>query len=517
MADNSQHIPLFEKIGYSAADAAANFVFMTMVIFQQAFYTDVMGLTPKEASLAILVPRLWDAFFDPIMGSLADRTRTRWGRFRPWVLWTAIPWGVVMCLAYYTPGGLSHPMLVTWAIVTNMLLMTLYSANNMPYSALGGVMSSDIQERSKLNSFRFIAVNAAQFIVVGFTPVLVQRFAGQRLPGMTDADFAAARAHGWAVTMALYAVICVVCFFITFFTTKERVKPVHVEKTPISRDLGDLLKNGAWIVMFFMTVFHFGLLSFRGGAEYQYYMRYADPKACYDFVHALGLTAPALAPGESPSGIFGQLGYIVYGTAETAGNSANSAVFGLIGMVGKVVTIVSIMFAPLLGKRFGKKSVCVVGFALGVVLSTVHYFLKPTNISGMMALTAVREFCYGPTIPLVWAIYADVVDYGEWKFGRRATGIVFATIGFGLKGGLALGGAALSWVEDAFGYNPDKVSEQMVDVFRVCTTLVSAGLFAICTILLVMYKLNKSTTLQVAKELEERRASVGSAPEPVTA
>jgi Na+/melibiose symporter-like transporter len=505
MADKSQHIPLFEKIGYSAADAAANFVFMTMVVFQQAFYTDVMGLKPAEAALAILVPRLWDAFFDPIMGGLADRTRTRWGRFRPWILWTAIPWGVVMFLAYMTPGGVSHPVLLTWAVVTNMLLMTLYSANNMPYSALGGVMSSDIQERSQLNSYRFMAVNAAQFIVVGFTPVLVNRFAGPHPPDMAADVWARNRAFGWEVTMAIYAVICVVCFFITFFTTQERVKPVTVEKTPLSRDLGDLLKNGPWAVMFAMTLFHFALLSFRGGSEYQYYIRYADPKTCYDVLNRLGLTAPALAPGESPHGLFGQLGYIVYGGRGDPNSTAPSAIFGLFGMVGKVFTIASIMFAPMLAKRFGKKAVCIAGFALMIVNSVGFYFLGPTNVMGMLLLTITGSTFYGPTIPLIWAIYADVVDYGELKFSRRATGMVFATIGFGLKAGLALGGAALGWVEDAVGYDPNNVSAAMVQAFRVCTTLVPAGLFAICTILLIAYKLNKQKTLQMVQELDERR------------
>ena len=217
MADKSQQIPLYEKVGYSAGDAAANFVFMSMILFQAAFYTDVMKLSTLTAGLIILVPRLWDAFFDPIMGALADRTRTRWGNFRPWVLWTALPWGIVMYLAYTTPG-FKGAALVAYAVITNTLLMTLYSANNMPYSALGGVMSADIHERSKLNSFRFIAVNAAQFIVQGFTLVLVAKFAGPHTPEQPQGDIA----RGWQATFGVYAGICVLCFLITFATTRER-------------------------------------------------------------------------------------------------------------------------------------------------------------------------------------------------------------------------------------------------------------------------------------------------------
>ena len=172
-----QKLSFFEKTGYSCADAAANFVFMTMILFQLNFYTDTFGLTASAAAAILLWPRLWDAIFDPIMGVLADRTKTRWGRFRPWILWTAVPWAVVMVLAYTTPQGWSMGALIAYAGITNTLLMTLYSMNNMPYSALGGVITADLNERAKLNSFRFIAVNIAQFIVGGFTLPLVAKFA----------------------------------------------------------------------------------------------------------------------------------------------------------------------------------------------------------------------------------------------------------------------------------------------------------------------------------------------------
>ena len=176
MSESNQKLSFFEKAGYSAGDAAANFVFMSMILFQANFYTDAFGLSAKWAGAILLVSRLWDAFFDPIMGILADRTQTRWGRFRPWVLWTSVPWAVAMILAYSTPH-FSDTLKIFYALVTNILLMTLYSANNMPYSALGGVMTGDVVERARLNSYRFISANAAQFIVGGFTVPLVAKFA----------------------------------------------------------------------------------------------------------------------------------------------------------------------------------------------------------------------------------------------------------------------------------------------------------------------------------------------------
>jgi Na+/melibiose symporter-like transporter len=502
MADKSQHIPILEKVGYSLSDAAANFVFMSMILFQAAFYTDVMRLDAGTAALVILLPRLWDAFFDPIMGVVADRTRTRWGRFRPWVLWTAIPWGIVLYLAYTVPN-FQGAGLVAYAVLTNTLLMTLYSVNNMPYSALGGVMSADIQERAKLNSFRFIAVNAAQFIVQGFTLVLVSKFAGLPTPENPKGDVV----QGWSTVYLIYAALCVVCFLITFATTKERVQPVAEQKSSVRQDFTDLFRNGPWAVMFAMTLVHFAILAFRGGAEYQYYQLYADKQAMFDFIKPLGLTAPALVPGQpAPGGILETLGYVVHANPDqVATSNVANAVYGLAGMIGKAVTILAIMFSPPLAKRFGKKAICVAGFALSILSSFAFYFLKPTDIGMMITLTIVGSLVYAPTIPLVWAMFADVADYSEWKTGRRATGTIFATIGFALKAGLAIGAYGLLQIQHLMNYDPNAITPQIVSMFRVCTTIVPGILFAICTAFLLLYKLNKHTTQQIADELAERR------------
>ncbi|HEU4601824.1 MAG TPA: MFS transporter [Steroidobacteraceae bacterium] len=171
-----QKLPFSERIGYGAGDAAANFVYMSMILFQANFYTDVLGITASQAATVLLVGRLWDAVADPIVGMLADRTSTRWGKFRPWILFTAIPWCLAMILAYTTPMGWSGAALFAYAAVTNVLLMSIYSMNNTPYSALGGVMSADVNERAGLNTVRFVAVNVAQFIVGGFTLPLVAKF-----------------------------------------------------------------------------------------------------------------------------------------------------------------------------------------------------------------------------------------------------------------------------------------------------------------------------------------------------
>jgi Na+/melibiose symporter-like transporter len=494
----NQKLSFGEKAGYSAADAAANFVFMTMILFQTSFYTDVFGITAGAAATILLAARLWDAVADPIVGILADRTKTRWGKFRPWVLFTALPWCVVMILAYTTPRGWSMSALIAYAAITNTLMMTIYSMNNMPYSALGGVMTGDVNERAKLNSFRFIAVNVAQFLVGGLTLPLVAKFA-------VGHD----RQHGWQMTMTVWAALCLVLFLITFATTRERIQPPPQQKPDAKRDFADLLKNSPWMVMFAMTLFHFCLLSFRGSALYNYYHHYVDKAAMFDVVQKLGLTASS--DTANSGGLLEFLGYIVHGDRSDLANSNIADVFNsIINMLGTGVTIIVILLSPSLAKKFGKKAVAVGGFALSTVCALAFYFLSPANTTGMIVLTILGSICYAPTIPLVWAIYADVADYSEWKTGRRFTGIVFATIGFALKSGLALGSSSFLWIMSImFHYdtkNPDLPNA--VQGYRVCSGICVAVLFLICTILLVSYKINKRMTTEMAEELVRRRELV---------
>jgi Na+/melibiose symporter-like transporter len=497
MSDQPQQkLSFIEKAAYSGGDAAANFVFMTMILFQKNFYTDVFGLSALAASAILLAPRLWDACFDPIMGILADRTRTRWGRFRPWVLWTAVPWAVVMVLAYTTPRGWNLGMMIAYAAITNGLLMTLYSMNNMPYAALGGVMTGDPHERTSLNAYRFVAVNIAQFVVGGFTLPLVAKFTA--VP-KDDPRYLECVRHGWQMTMTLWAGLCLGLFLITFLATRERIQPVRPEEAPPKQDFLDLLKNSPWRVMAIMTLIHFAVLSFRGGALYDYYHHYADKTAMYDFAAKVGLTAAAGASG----GLLETLGYIVHPDKANVADVFNS----IINMVGIATTIVVILLSTPLSRRFGKKAVAVVGFGAASLGTFAFYLLAPTNVMGMLALTILIAVCYAPTIPLIWAIFADVADYSEWTVGRRFTGMVFATIGFALKAGLALGSSSYLWIMQGFFHYNTKLPDARAAVagYRFTSAILVGLLLAICTALLAVYKLNKSLTLRMADELAERR------------
>ncbi|KQV86029.1 MFS transporter [Pelomonas sp. Root1237] len=505
MATTHQPLSFMEKAGYSCGDAAANLVFMSMILFQLNFYTDVFGLSASTAAAILLWPRLWDAIFDPVMGVLADRTETRWGKFRPWVLWTSVPWAVVMVLAYTSPDpawGWSTGMVVAYAGITNTLLMTLYSMNNMPYSALGGVMTADLNERTKLNSYRFVSVNVAQFVVGGFTLPLVAKFA-------QGAD----RAHGWQVTMTIWAAACLLLFMVTFFTTKERIKPIAQAKSSPRQDFSDLLKNGPWIALVAYTLFHFALLALRGGAHYNYYHHYADKAAMFDFVAALGLTTPDAAGTGS---LADSLGYIVHGTRDGLAQSNTADVFNsIVNMVGTGTTIVVIMLSVGLSARFGKRTVAITCFALSTLTASALYLLPPTATWGMVGLAFLGSVVYAPTCAVMWAMYADAADYSEWQTGRRFTGMVFATIGFSLKAGLAIGSAALLWIlAGFFGYDTQQAAApNAVEGYRFMSSIFVGLLFAACTVCMLANKLTKQTTLTMADELAQRRQKAGAGPD----
>ncbi len=391
--------------------------------------------------------------------------------------------------------------MIAYAALTNALLMTLYSMNNMPYSALGGVMTGDLHERTKLNSYRFVAVNVAQFVVGGFTLPLVAKFA-----------LGHDRQYGWRMTMSIWAVLCLVLFLITFLSTRERVQPVVEQRSSPRQDFTDLLKNVPWRVMFVMTLIHFAILSFRGGALYNYYHHYADKTAMYNFAARLGLTSTE----PSGRGLLETLGYIVHGDPSNLANSNVADVFNsIINMVGTAITILVIILSPPLSRRFGKKAVAVAGFGLASAGTLAFYLLSPANIAGMLMLTILIAIFYAPTIPLIWAIYADVADYSEWTVGRRFTGMVFATIGFGLKSGLALGSASFLWVmEWLFKYDTRMPgAPDAVNGYRFTSGIVVGLLFAACTAMLSAYKLNKGTTLKMAEELAQRRKGLPGEPQ----
>jgi len=490
-----------EKAGYSLGDAAANFVFQTMILFQLSFYTDTMGISAAIAGTMLLVGRLWDAFFDPMMGALADRTNTRWGKFRPWVLWTALPWGIVMVLAYTTPN-ISPTAMVLYAVVTNILLMTLYSANNTPYSAMSGVMTGDSNERTKLSSYRFVAAMLAQLAVGGFTLPLVAKF-GQ-----------GNNALGWRMTMTLWAVICVACFLITFATTRERIQPDPKQSSSSLRDdFGNLLKNGPWIAMFVLTLAHFIYLAMRGGTMFYYFNYYVDHARLAEFLQRVGLPQATVASPDGGHYLLNALGLIVNADQSNVANVG----FSLFNVASQFVTVLGVIASTLLAMRFGKRAVALVGFSLAAVLGAAFILLPKDAIGATYGLELIRALAYAPTIPIVWAMFADVADYAEWKTGRRTTGVIFATILFALKTGLSIGGAVAGWLLSGYGYRANVVqSAEALLGIRLTASVYPALFLVIVVVCLVFYRINRSLNVQIQDELTARRAQFAGVPAAAT-
>ncbi len=483
-----------EKAGYSLGDGAANFVFMTMILFQLNFYTDTMGIAAGIAGTLLLVGRFWDAFFDPMMGIMADRTNTRWGKFRPWVLWTALPWAIVMVLAYSVPG-LSYGPTLIYAAVTNILLMTLYSANNTPYSAMTAVMTSDINERTSLSSFRFVAALIAQLIVGGFTLPLVAKFGKGN------------NAKGWQMTIGLWALICVVCFVITFLSTRERVEPVVQEKVSIRKSFGALGKLTPWVAMFVVTLAHFTANSMRDGTVIYFFQYYVNKERLFLFLRGAGLP---YAVGPSASGwwfsLLNAFGLVINATK----SNVSSVGFSLWNISGQAVLVIGVLFSTYLSIKFGKKAVALAGFALTVVFMAGFIFLPAENIWATFIMVWLRSLVYAPTIPLLWAMFADVADYAEWKTGRRTTGVIYATVLFGLKFGLSLGGFLAGWLLAGFGYRPGAIqtAHSLLGI-RLTISIFPALLYCIIVGALYFYPIGKKLNLQIQDELAERRKAVG--------
>ena len=493
-----QKLSFIEKAGYSLGDGAANFVFMSMILFQLNFYTNTLSIAAGIAGTLLLIGRFWDAFFDPMMGTIADRTNTRWGKFRPWVLWTALPWGVFMVLAYTAPG-FDEGGNIAWALITNTILMTLYSANNTPYSAMTAAMTGDVNERTSLSSYRFVAAMLAQLIVGGFTLPLVSKFGG-------DGN----RALGWQMTMGLWAVICVVFFVIAFLTTRERIQPPPQQKSNPKADFKNLLKNGPWVAMFILTLVHFIYVAMRGGVVIYYFQYYVDNNSLFSFLQSIGMPSE----GDASSGglwyfILNGLGFII----RSDHSNVSSVGFSLLNMSSQFITVIGVLFSTYLSIKFGKKLIAILGFGFTSLFMVLFMLLPADAIWATFIMDWLRALTYAPTIPLIWAMFADVVDFSEWKFNRRPAGIIYATILFGLKTGLSLGGFLTGLILGFYGFvppapnaiflpaqSPDTVFgiRMLISIYpTICLVVVVACLF--------FYKISKKMNLQIQDELAERR------------
>ena len=468
---SSQKVSIGEKLGYSLGDMAANLVFQMMVIFQLKFYTDIFGLDGAVAGSILMIGSISAIIVDPAVGILADRTRTRWGKFRPWLIWTAIPFAIFYVLAFYNPGIQDKSAVALYATISYVLLMTVYSFNNIPYTSLGGVMTSDIRERTSITTIRFIAVTIAQFVVQGLTLPLVDNL-GQ-----------GNQQRGWVTTIGLFAIIAIFLFLITFLVTKERIQPPPMQVKNIKEDIKDTVSDVSWNSMALLTFAIFITLSMWGSAMNFYFQHNIDQKSLYDFLSLFGLE---IEQKEAYS-----IGYSVF--------NMTTAIVQFIGVI---------CLSRVLANKYGKKKVFIISLSLTAFFTALFYIPSPTDISLIFVLNILKSLAYAPTVPLLWAMIGDVADHIEYENYRRATGFCFSGITLALKLGLGLGGAIAGVIISMFGYvsgGSAIQNESAMEGIRLVSSIVPAILFGVGVLALYFYPISKEYNENMQAELDARR------------
>jgi len=489
MGDRTQRLASREKIGYALGDIATNFFFQSMILYQTRFYTDTAGLSAVAVGSMFLVLRLGDAVIDPVIGALSDRTQTRWGKFRPWLLGTAVPFGLIFWLVYVTPDFGPHGKLV-YAYITYALVMMLYSANNTPYSALMGVMTPDSSERSSIAGYRFVGALIGQFIIQALPLPLVAKL------GHGDS------ARGWAITMAIFGALIIILNLITFATTRERVFAAPGQKPSLRADLKDVFTCRPWIVMFILTLLIFVTLVVRGSSLNYLFAYYLDQGTVKAFLDKLGLAALGAGPVTTWKLGLNALGLLV----NPDGSNAAAVGLSLFFVLGSLIQIVGIVFSKGLADRFGKKAVFIAGMTVTAIATALVFFVTPTSMTLLVVLSILWPIGWGPTVPLLWVMIADVADFSEWKNSRRATGFMYAGILFALKAGLSLGGALSAWVIAAYGYVPNVAQTQRALLgIRLGASIYPAATLALGIACLVIYPIGKTLNVRIQDELTERR------------
>ena len=477
MKSTSDKLSIIETIGYSLRDLAANLVFQTLMTYLAYFYTDIYKLDANDATAIMFIVGTVAAFgFNPIVGAIADRTNSKWGKFRPWILWTAVPLGIVSVLAFSTPD-FSYRGKVIYAVITYTLLLLLYAASNLPYSALSGVITGSMKERNSISSYRFVAVMFAQFFVQVFMlPIIIYAGEGDKAVGIE-------------IVMTWLAVVGTIMLLITFLTTKERVVPTEAQKSTIWEDLSDLVKNKPWIIMLVLTTLTFVSLAMKGGSYVYYFENFIDASRLTSFIN------PVLE-------FLSSIGINFFG------NDPVFAGFGLFNAGGIIFMIIGIGLSKTLADKYGKRNVFGLFLLIATLFIIAFNFFESSAIELIFGAQILHGFFYGITIPLLWAMIADVADYSEWKNNRRATAIIFSAMMVGLKLGLTIGSSLVTKILDYYGYDANSLSGQASEAILGTKLLVSifpAIPFLLGVGLLFFYEINKTMETQIELDLKQRR------------
>ncbi|MDJ0652632.1 MAG: MFS transporter [Xanthomonadales bacterium] len=456
MASDSAPLRFREKLGYGLGDTASNFFFATFNVFLLYYYTDIFGLTAAAVGTMFLVTKIVDAASDPIMGLIADRTNSRWGKFRPYLLWGAVPYGLLGYAMFANPD-LSDTGKLIYAYVTYSLMMLAYTAINVPYSALMGVISPSSLERTKVASYRFFCAFAAGWLVGTFVTPLKNILGGDN------------EALGFQLTMAIFAALSIALFWITFATTKERIKPPPTDSN-FKSDFGALWQNGPWRVLFIAGIVTLMNVAVRNGTLL-YYMKY--------YV------------GDDGTRLF-----LIFD--QTAVFMSTGLLFMLIG----------VSLTKTLSARFEKRSLMIWLSLLNAISMAVFFFIPPDQFWLMVLVNCLGTLAIGPTPALVWSMYADTADYGEYKTGRRTTALVFSTVQFSHKLGLAVGAGIAGIILGWFGFVANEVqTETAMQGIRLMFSVFPAILAISGVIAIYFYRIDSKMIIEMEEHLKHSRAS----------
>jgi glycoside/pentoside/hexuronide:cation symporter, GPH family len=481
MSNGNGKLSVKEKIGYGFGDFASVLFWQSITMNMMFFYTDVFKIaeTTQAAIVAgtmIMVSRLFDAVIDPVIGMVADRTETRWGKFRPYLIWMALPLAISAVLTFTTPNFSSEGKLI-YAYITLFFFMFCYAGINIPYSSLLGVLTPDPTQRTGASSFKFTFAYISG-MTVSATSLLLAKYFGN---GVDSKD-----PGGWQKTIILYGLVAIIFFVLTFLFTRERVKPQKSQKTSVKKDLSDLITNGPWIILLFATITMIMFVASRIGVTNYYFKYYITnySEITHNTIH--------------------------YNFLWWSFNWGFEEVATVFNTLGQGCSIIGALLVPLLTIRMGKKNSFLLLFIVALVSTAAFYFLTPQNLTLIFLLQITGSLSGGPLSPVIWAMYADTADYSEWKRGRRATGLVFSASAMSQKLGWAVGALFTGAMLSSYGFIADKAQSLEVNNLLIMLMSIIPSAFGLISILLIMfYRLDEKTMKNIQVELEQRRIASG--------
>jgi len=440
-----------EKLGYGLGDTASHFVWDMVGFWLLFFYTDVYKIPAAAAGTIMLVARFWDMAIDPVIGIISDRTQTRWGKFRPYILFGAVPYAVLSILTFTTPN-FGETGKILYAGATYVLLMTAYAAVNLPYSSLAAVMSSDTYERAGLNTYRFICAFIGQFVVTGLALTLAKYF------GNGD------KAQGFQHTVIVFGILSLVFFFITFMTTKERVQPSTALPSSLKEDIKNLFKNRPWMILACVGIISFVMFAMQNAAIAYYFKYYIGKEDSVQWFN----------------------------------------------VIGTVALIVALPLSKPLAKAFGNRNVFIGSSLISGIFFISLYLPGEKDVVTIYVLNILAKMAYAPAVPLLWTMIADSSDYSEWKTGRRATGLYFSAATFAQKAGWGIGAAIAGWILTVYQYVPNAAqTETSIHGIKLLVSVIPGILYMSCAVFMFFYTIDAKTTDRMKTDLDARRAQAG--------